>query len=201
MEQAKTAKLTKTGEFSSYLSGVFAWMFAGLTLSGVIGYLIAQAGQSVQALFLNPFSFIIIIIAQLGLVIFLSARITKLSANAARLAFMAYAATIGVTLSTIFLAYTSTSIMSTFFITGAMFMIMAIIGYVTKADLSKLGMVLLMGLIGIIIASVVNIFLNSNGLQMVVSYIGVIIFLGLTAYDIQKIKKIYNEHMLYVKIS
>jgi hypothetical protein len=186
-----SAKASQT--FSAYLSGIFGWMFAGLTVSGIIGYLISNSGDAVQALFLNPATFIIVIILQFALVIFLSARITKLSANAARAAFMAYAVTIGVTLSAIFLAYTSTSIMRVFFITGSMFLIMAIIGYLTKIDLSKFGIILLMGLFGIIIATVVNIFLQSNTLQLAVSYIGVVIFLGLTAYDIQKIKKIYAQ--------
>lgn len=189
----KVAKAGVDQAFSSYMSGIFAWMFAGLTVSGIIGYLISQAGDTVQALFLNPVSFIIIIVAQLGLVIFLSTRVTKMKANTARLVFIAYAATIGITLSAIFLAYTSTSIMRVFFIAGSMFLVMAIIGYLTKIDLSKLGFILLMGLIGIIIATLVNIFLQSNTLQMIVSYLGVLIFLGLTAYDVQKIKKIYAK--------
>jgi len=193
-EATKSKPTTKANQaFSAYLSGIFGWMFAGLTVSGIIGYLISNSGSAVQALFLNPATFIIVIILQFALVIFLSARITKLSANAARAAFMAYAVTIGVTLSAIFLAYTSTSIMRVFFITGSMFLIMAIIGYLTKIDLSKFGVILLMGLFGIIIASIVNIFLQSNGLQLAVSYIGVVIFLGLTAYDIQKIKKLYAQ--------
>lgn len=193
-EATKSKTTTKANQaFSAYLSGIFGWMFAGLTVSGIIGYLISNSGSAVQALFLNPATFIILIILQFALVIFLSARITKLSANAARAAFMAYAVTIGVTLSAIFLAYTSTSIMRVFFITGSMFLIMAIIGYLTKIDLSKFGVILLMGLFGIIIASIVNIFLQSNGLQLAVSYIGVVIFLGLTAYDIQKIKKLYAQ--------
>lgn len=193
-EVTKAKPTTKANQaFSAYLSGIFGWMFAGLTVSGIIGYLISNSGSAVQALFLNPATFIIVIILQFALVIFLSARITKLSANAARAAFMAYAVTIGVTLSAIFLAYTSTSIMRVFFITGSMFLVMAIIGYLTKIDLSKFGVILLMGLFGIIIASIVNIFLQSNGLQLAVSYIGVVIFLGLTAYDIQKIKKLYAQ--------
>ena len=191
MDQAIKQTKKESVAFANYLSGIFAWMFVGLTISGVIGYLISTAGDSVKAIFYNPIALILLIIAQLGLVIYLSARITKLSANTARALFLAYAATVGVTLSVIFLTYTSTSIMRVFFITAAMFFTMALIGYTTKKDLSKLGMILLMGLIGIIIASVVNIFLGSNTLQLVISYIGVIIFLGLTAYDIQKIKKIY----------
>lgn len=186
--QAKAA-----GTFSDYLSGIFAWMFAGLSASGLVGYLIANSGDSIKVLFLNPVSFFVLIIAQFGLVIFLSARITKLSANAARALFMAYAISVGVTLSTIFLVYTSSSIMRVFFITGSMFLVMAIVGFLTKVDLSKFGALLIMGLVGIIIASVVNIFLGSDSLQMIVSYLGVGIFLGLTAYDIQKIKKLYAE--------
>ncbi len=168
-------------------------MFAGLSASGLIGYLIANSADSVRALFLNPISFFVLIIAQFGLVIFLSARIAKLSANAARAVFMAYAVSVGATLSTIFMLYTSSSIMRVFFIAGSMFLVMAIVGYLTKVDLSKFGALLIMGLVGIIIASVVNIFLGSDSLQMIVSYLGVGIFLGLTAYDIQKIKKLYAE--------
>lgn len=186
--QAKAA-----GTFSDYLSGIFAWMFAGLSASGLVGYLIANSGDSIKVLFLNPISFFVLIIAQFGLVIFLSARITKLSANAARALFMAYAISVGMTLSTIFLVYTSSSIMRVFFITGSMFLVMAIVGFLTKVDLSKFGALLIMGLVGIIIASVVNIFLGSDSLQMIVSYLGVGIFLGLTAYDVQKIKKLYAE--------
>ncbi len=193
MENATATSKSAAVGFNNYLAGVFSWMFAGLSVSGIVGYLLSQAGQSVQALFLNPASFIVIIVLQLGLVIFLSSRITKLSANAARLIFLGYAATLGVTLSMIFLAYTSTSIMRVFFITASMFLIMAVIGYVTKIDLSRLGPILLMGLVGIIIATIVNIFLQSDALQTVVSYVGVVLFLGLTAYDIQKIKKIYAQ--------
>ena len=193
MENATASSKSAAVGFNNYLAGVFSWMFAGLSVSGIVGYLLSQAGQSVQALFLNPASFIVIIVLQLGLVIFLSSRITKLSANAARLIFLGYAATLGVTLSMIFLAYTSTSIMRVFFITASMFLIMAVIGYATKIDLSRLGPILLMGLVGIIIATIVNIFLQSDALQTVVSYVGVVLFLGLTAYDIQKIKKIYAQ--------
>lgn len=193
MEEVVKHTKKESVAFANYLSGIFAWMFAGLTLSGIVGYLIAAAGDSVKAIFYNPIALIGLVILQLGLVIFLSARIMKLSAVAARGLFMAYAATVGVTFSIIFLTYTSTSIMRVFFITASMFAIMAFIGYTTKKDLSKLGMLLLMGLIGIIIASLVNIFLKSSELELVISYIGVVIFLGLTAYDIQKIKKIYAQ--------
>jgi FtsH-binding integral membrane protein len=191
MEEVAKSTKKESIEFANYISGIFAWMFAGLTISGLVGYLIAASGDSVKAIFYNPIALILLIILQLGLVIYLSARITKLSTNVARGLFLAYAATVGVTFSIIFLTYTSTSIMRVFFITAAMFFTMALIGYTTKKDLSKLGMLLLMGLIGIIIASLVNIFLGSDSLQLIISYIGVVIFLGLTAYDIQKIKKLH----------
>ena len=190
-QTALSSKNEKSVEFANYMSGIFAWMFAGLTVSGLVGYMIAASGDSVKAIFYNPLALILLVILQLGLVIYLSARITKLSTNVARGLFLAYAATVGITFSIIFLTYTSTSIMRVFFITAGMFSIMAIIGYTTKKDLSKLGMLLLMGLVGIIIASLVNIFLGSNTVQLVISYIGVVIFLGLTAYDIQKIKKLH----------
>lgn len=179
--------------FGGYLAGIFAWMFVGLSVSGVIGYMISISGDGIKTLFLNPIAFIIIVILQLGLVVLLSTRFTKLSPLAARVTFLAYSATIGITLSSIFLAYTSTSIMRVFFIAGGMFLVMALFGYLTKANLSKLGPLLLMGLVGIIIASLVNIFLGSNTLQLVVSYLGVAIFLGLTAYDVQKIKALYSQ--------
>lgn len=191
--QHKAINLSDSKAFNNYLAGIFAWMFAGLSLSGIIGYLIASSGDFVKTLFLNPAAFIVIIILQLGLVVFLSARVTKISAVAARATFLAYAATVGITLSTIFLVYTYSSIMQVFFITGSMFLVMSIVGYLTKVDLSKFGAILLMGLVGIIIASVVNIFLKSDTVQMVASYAGVLIFLGLTAYDIQKIKEMYAQ--------
>lgn len=194
MEDSKILKKTESAVgFNNYLAGIFAWMFAGLAVSGVIGWLLSISQDSIKAIFLNPISFFVLILVQFGLVIFLTARITKLSANAARGLFLAYAASVGVTLSVIFLAYSSTSITRVFFITASMFLIMAAIGYVTKIDLSKFGMILLMGLIGVIIASIVNLLLKSNTLQLAISYLGVFIFLGLTAYDVQKIKKLYSS--------
>lgn len=188
-----TTESSKVSEFGDYLAGIFAWMFVGLSLSGIIGYLIASSGEAVQIFFLNPIALFGLIILQFILVAFLIARASKMSANTARLAFLGYAASVGVTLSSIFLVYTSTSIMSVFFITGSMFLVMATIGYLTKIDLSKFGAILMMGLVGVIIASLANIFLQSNTLQTIVSYAGVVIFMGLTAYDIQKIKKIYAQ--------
>ncbi len=192
MEQAVSKNAE--AEIANYFAGVFAWMFAGLTVSGIVAWLVANSSVAQQAFFGNPITLFVLIIAQLGLVILLAARITKMSPMAARAGFLGYAALLGITLSYIFLAYTSTSIMRIFFVTASMFFVMAIIGYVTKKDLSRLGGLLLMGLIGIIIATIVNIFLQSNAVQIIVSYLGVAIFLGLTAYDTQKIKTFYESN-------
>lgn len=191
MEQSLSK--VQESEIAQYFAKVFVWMFAGLAVSGVVAYAVASSKVVLQAVYGSPFVMIALVIAQIALVIFLAARITKMSPLAARVGFLAYAALLGVTLSYIFLAYTTTSIMRVFFITASMFFAMAIIGYVTKKDLTKLGGILLMGLIGIIIATIVNVFLHSNAIQLVVSYAGIAIFLGLTAYDTQKIKGFYNS--------
>ncbi len=141
-------------------------------------------------------AFFVLIIAELGMVFFLSARISKIQATTATSLFLGYAFLNGLTLSMIFLAYTSSSIASTFFITAGMFGAMAIYGLVTKRDLSGLGSFLFMGLVGIIIASIVNIFLKSSSLYWVISLLGVFIFVGLTAYDVQKIKKIGEDGIM-----
>ena len=129
-----------------------------------------------------------LIIAEFGLVIAISAAINKLSLTTATLLFILYSVINGATLSFIFAVYTMSSIASVFFITAGTFAVMAVVGYTTKKDLTSMGKILLMALIGIIIATVVNIFLKSTGLEMIVSYLGVLIFVGLTAYDSQKIK-------------
>lgn len=190
MEQ--TLSHSEQSAIASYFASVFGWMFAGLTVSGIVAYAVAHSAVAQQAFFGNPIALIVLIVGQLAVVILLAARITKMSPMAARAGFIGYAALLGITLSYIFLAYTSTSIMRIFFITASMFFFMAIIGYITKRDLTSLGGLLLMGLIGVIIASVVNIFLHSNTLQIVLSYVAIAIFLGLTAYDVQKIKGFYT---------
>lgn len=186
MEQTLSKK--EQSDIAVYFSGVFTWMFAGLAVSGIVAYAVANSQIAMSVFFGNPILLIILVVAQLGLAILLAARITKMSPMAARAGFLGYAALLGIMLSYIFLSYTSTSIMRVFFIAASMFFFMAIIGYVTKKDLTSFGGLLLMGLIGIIIATVVNIFLHSNMLQIIISYLGIAIFLGLTAYDVQKIK-------------
>jgi hypothetical protein len=179
---------------SIFLAKVFNWMAMGLGLTGIIAYLTASSGLA-RAIVASPL-FMILLFAELGLVFFLSARIDKIQASTAAGLFIGYAVLNGLTLSAIFLAYTSSSIAGTFFITAGMFGAMALYGMVTKRDLSGLGSFLFMGLIGIVIASVVNIFLGSSGLGWMISVLGVFIFTGLTAYDVQKIKTMGEEGIL-----
>ena len=171
-----------------FLAKVFNWMAIGLALTGVVAYFTAESGL-VRALVASPL-FFILILAELGLVFFLSARIEKIQPGTATGLFIGYSVLNGVTLSTIFLAYTHASIAATFLVTAGMFAAMAVYGMVTKRDLSGLGSFMFMGLIGILLASLVNIFLQSSAVYWAISAIGVLVFVGLTAYDVQKIKNI-----------
>ena len=171
---------------SIFLAKVFNWMAIGLGLTGLIAFFTAETGL-VYSIVRSPL-FFVLVLGELGLVFFLSARIDKLQPATATGLFVGYSVLNGLTLSAVFLAYTRTSIAGTFFIAAAMFGAMALYGLVTKRDLSGLGSFMTMGLVGIIIASVVNIFLKSSSMDWMISGLGVIIFTGLTAYDVQKIK-------------
>ena len=171
-----------------FLLNVYNWMAMGLALTGVIAYGTANS-SFVDVIMSNPMIYFGLFIAQLAVVMGLTFAINKIPSGVAIGAFFLYAALTGLTFSVLFLVYTGGSIASTFFICAGMFAAVSVFGYVTKMDLSKLGTYLFMALIGLIIASVVNIFLNSNTLNWIISYVGVIIFVGLTAYDTQKIKK------------
>lgn len=177
-----------------FLAKVFNWMAMGLAITGAIAYFVAASGM-VRALIASPI-FFILVLAELGLVFFLSARIDKIQPATATGLFVGYSALNGITLSTIFLAYTHASIAATFLVTAGMFAAMAVYGMVTKRDLSGMGSFMFMGLIGIILASIVNIFLKSSGLYWAISAIGVLVFVGLTAYDVQKIKNIGEEGIM-----
>ncbi len=179
---------------SIFLAKVFNWMAMGLGLTGLIAYFTASSGLA-RAIVGSPL-FFIMIIAELGMVFYLSARISKIQAATASALFIGYSVLNGLTLSAVFLAYTSSSIAGTFLITAGMFGAMAIYGLATKRDLSGLGSFLFMGLVGIIIASVVNIFLQSSGMSWIISLLGVFIFTGLTAYDVQKIKNMGEEGIM-----
>ena len=164
-------------------------MTLALVITGVTAYGVATSPGLMMAIATNKLLFWGLIIAEFGLVLAISAAINKLSLTTATMLFVLYSVINGATLSFIFAIYTMSSIASVFFITAGTFAVMAFIGYTTKKDLTSMGKILLMALIGIIIATVVNIFLKSTGLEMIVSYLGVLIFVGLTAYDSQKIKQ------------
>ena len=183
--------LSMSAAFPVLMRKVYVWMTLALLITGATAYGVATSPGIQMALFSNQVLFWGLIIAEFALVIGISAAINRLSLTTATLMFILYSVINGAMLSSIFLIYTMSSIASVFFITAGTFGVMALIGYTTKKDLTSMGKILFMALIGIIIATVVNIFLKSSGLQMIVSYLGVLIFVGLTAYDSQKIK-----HML-----
>ena len=179
-----------------FLAKVFNWMAIGLGLTGLAAFLTVNSETMLQLVFGNQLVFFGLIIGELGLVFYLSARVQKLSAQAATGMFVVYSILNGVTLSAILLLYTKTSVAATFFIAAGMFGAMAVYGYVTKKDLSSWGSFLFMGLIGIIIAMVVNFFLASPMLAWVISGIGVLIFTGLTAYDVQQITRMGGQGIM-----
>lgn len=179
---------------SSLLKSVYMQMAAALSITGLVAYFLSQSEGFWMMLAENTSLLWIILIAQIGLVVWLSARLMRMSMSAATLLFILYSALMGVTMSSIFMIYTMSSIASVFFITAGMFLVMSILGYVTRMDLSRLGSLLFMALIGVIIASVVNIFIGSETLYWIVSYVAVVVFVGLTAYDTQKIKQMLAEY-------
>ncbi len=175
--------------FSTLLQQIYAWMAGGLALTGFVAWYVAQSDTLLNLVFGNQAVFFGLIILELGLVFGLSWGLTRMTATMATGAFLLYAAVNGITMAFIFLAYTNESIASTFLVTGGTFAAISMYGYTTKRDLTSWGTYLFMGLIGLILASVVNIFLQSNALGWIVTYAGVLIFVGLTAYDTQKIKE------------
>jgi FtsH-binding integral membrane protein len=191
---AMTMTEVKQQASTIFLAKVFNWMAIGLGLTGIVAWFTASSGLAMQ-LVATPV-FMVLMIVELGMVFFLSARINKIQAGTATGLFIGYATLNGLTMSMIFLAYTNSSIAATFMITAGMFGAMAIYGLVTKRDLSGMGSFLFMGLIGIIIASVVNIFLKSSSLYWAISLIGVFVFVGLTAYDVQKIKTMGEQGIM-----
>ncbi len=173
---------------NEFIRSVYNWMAIGLGLTGFIAYYVSNNDSLLKLIYGNQLIFFGIIIAELVIVFTISARVNKLQASTATALFVLYAALNGVTLSFIFLVYTSSSVTSTFFICAATFVACSIYGMTTQRDLTSLGGFMAMGLIGIIIASVVNMFVRSSGMSMIISYIGVFVFVGLTAYDTQKLK-------------
>lgn len=188
MHTIPTQRTQTAVRVNEFIRSIYNWMAMGLGITGLIAYFVANNPAMQQIIFGNPIIFYGMIIGELGLVFFLSARVSKIEASTATFLFLFYSALNGATLSAIFMVYTSSSITSTFFICAATFIACSIYGMITKRDLTSMGGFMTMGLIGIIIASVVNMFLRSSGMSMIISYVGVIVFVGLTAYDTQKMK-------------
>ena len=177
--------------FPVLMRKVYVWMTLALAITGFTAYGVATSPGILQAIYSNQILFWGLVIAEFALVFGVSAAINRLSLTTATLMFILYSVINGALLSYIFLAYTTSSVATVFFITAGTFGAMALIGYTTKADLSSMGKILFMALIGLIIATVVNIFVKSSGLEMIMTYVGVLIFVGLTAYDTQKIKRMF----------
>ena len=195
-QQSYPATGSKTEVVNAFMRGVYAWMAAGLTLTAILAWatmntplanLIFSVDAATGAVGMSPMIWIFFI-AEIGIVFYLSARIQKMDATTAVALFMVYSGLNGLTLSPILLMYTAASVTSTFAVTAGMFGAMSLYGLVTKKDLTSWGSFLTMGVIGLLIAMVVNMFLQNSMMQFVISGLGVILFLGLTAYDTQKLR-------------
>ena len=189
-ERAQSSELA----FPALMSKVYLWMTLALVVTGMTAYYVASTPAILYAIVSNQIAFWGLFIGELVLVFVLSSRIMRLSFVTASLMFVAYSVMNGIFFSFIFLAYTEQSIATTFLITAGTFGAMSLFGFVTKRDLSAMGRILFMLLIGLIIATVVNIFMKAEGLTLILNYAGVVIFVGLTAYDTQSIKQMLQEH-------
>lgn len=179
---------------STLFKSLYMQMAAALTITGLTAYFLSQSATFWEMLATNPSSIWILAIAQIALVVWLSARVMSMSMGMATTLFIIYSVLTGVTLSSIFMIFSIGTIATTFFVTAGTFFAMSLIGYVTRMDLSRIGNLLYMMLIGLIIATVVNIFVASSTLYWVITYVGVIVFVGLIAWDTQKIRNIFIEH-------
>ena len=189
-------KVRDESSVQSFMTGVFSWMFIALAITAVTAYFVAITPSILQLMItetgLSIFGWVVML-APIGFVLLMSFRFQKLSAVSLSLLFLVYSVLVGLSLSFIFLVYTMGSIATTFGVTSLTFGIMAVAGYTTKTDLTKFGSILMMALFGIIIATLVNFFLKSDSMQYLISFIGVLVFTGLTAYDVQKLKKMGTE--------
>lgn len=196
--------ITRSYERSAQLSlfrQVYLWMAMALVITGFMAMLVAESPTLLSLIFSSKLTFFGLIIAELALVWYLSARIDRISFTTATLMFIIYSLLNGAMLSSVFLLYTASSIASTFFITAGTFGVMCVYDYLTKRDLTSLGNLCLMAVIGLIIAGLVNLFLQSSLMSLIVSGIGVLVFVGLTAYDSQKIKRMLLQEGLEVNDS
>jgi len=174
-----------------YMLGVYNYMTLAMGITGLVAYATSVSPGMINLIFGTPLQWVVML-APLGFVFFLSARIHKMAASTAQITFWVFAAVMGLSLASIFLAFTGESVAKVFFVTAGAFAGLSLLGYTTKKNLSGMGTFLFMGLIGVIIAMVVNIFLASPALQFVISVVGVLVFAGLTAYDTQQIKNMYD---------
>ena len=188
--QSYVESVKRTSIVQSFFAQVYGWMFFGLLSTGIVAYYTAHSPALLILIFGSHIAFLF---APSVLVMIISSKINSLSASMASFLFFVYSAVTGVTLSAIFLMYTQESIATTFGITAGTFGATALFGYVTKKDLSKMGSILFMLLIGLIIASVVNMFLKNDTMMWILTYVGIVIFVGLTAYEMQKLKKIAHS--------
>ena len=181
--------------FPALMRKVYVWMSLALIITGITAYGVASSPGLITAFYTNQMLMWGVILAEFALVFALSAAINRLSLSVATLLFVVYSVLNGVMFSSIFLVYTMSSVANVFFITAGTFAAMAAYGYFTKSDLTTLSKYLFMALIGLVIATVVNIFVGSSMLSLVISYAGVLIFVGLTAYDSQKIKQMLAQQV------
>lgn len=189
--QVISSQADRQSVVATLFKSLYMQMAAALTITGLTAYFIASSPELMATIFSNRASVWIMIFAQLGVVMWLSSRALSMSMTAATLLFILYSVLTGVTFSVIFLAFTGETIATTFFITAGTFLAMSLVGYITRMDLTRMGSILFMLLIGVIIATVVNIFMHSETIYWVTTYAGVVIFVGLIAFDTQKIKHIF----------
>jgi len=178
---------------TAFLRTVYGWMFVGLGVTAAVAYAVAGSPAIMQTMASNRIVFVGALIAELGLVFYLSARVQSLTANVATTVFLLYSALNGVTLSIVLLAYTGSSIATTFVATAGMFGALAVFGSTTKRSLVAAGQFFFMGLIGLVLASVIGLFWHNDALQFLISVVGVIVFTGLTAWDAQRLKQMAAE--------
>jgi len=181
--------LARSAAFPALMRKVYLWMTMALVITGLCAWGTATSPSMVQLVYGNRAAIWVLFIAELGLVFYTTARINRLSLTTATTLFIIYSALNGVTLSSIFMVYAMTSIAKVFFITAGTFGVMALYGSVTKTDLSRFGNLFLMALFGLIIATLANLFIKSSGFDLILSYVGVVLFVGLTAWDSQQIKR------------
>ncbi len=189
--QVISSQIDRQSVVATLFKSLYMQMAAALTITGLTAYFVASSPEIMATIFSNRASIWILIFAQLGVVMWLSSRALRMSMTAATLLFILYSVLTGVTFSVIFLAFTNETIATTFFVTAGTFLAMSVVGYVTRMDLTRVGSILFMLLIGVIIATVVNMFMHSETIYWVTTYAGVVIFVGLIAFDTQKLKRIF----------